>query len=72
MIDEGRGIDPSVEENMFEPFISSKNTVGVGMGLTVARHAIRTLGGDIYVRPNESGKGVTVLFTHPKKPIIPA
>ncbi len=65
LIDQGRGIDPEVEENMFEPFISTKNTVGVGMGLTVARHAIRTLGGEIYVQPNEDDQGVTARFTHP-------
>lgn len=65
IIDQGNGIDPEVEENMFEPFISTKNTVGVGMGLTVARHAIRTLGGEISIYENESGKGVTAKFTHP-------
>ncbi len=65
LMDQGRGIDPEVEENMFEPFISTKNTVGVGMGLTVARHAIRTLGGEIYITPNEDGQGVTAKFTHP-------
>lgn len=65
IIDQGNGIDPEVEENMFEPFISTKNTVGVGMGLTVARHAIRTLGGEITIVENDSGKGVTASFTHP-------
>lgn len=65
LIDQGSGIDPEVEENMFEPFISTKNTVGVGMGLTVARHAIRTLGGEIQVVPNEDGTGATAKFTHP-------
>ncbi|MCH6257228.1 response regulator [Puniceicoccaceae bacterium K14] len=65
LTDQGGGIDPEVEENMFEPFISTKNTVGVGMGLTVARHALRTLGGDVSITPNENGKGVAVRFTHP-------
>ena len=65
LIDRGLGISPEVEENMFEPFISTKNTVGVGMGLTVARHAIRTLGGEIQMYRNESGPGTTVVFTHP-------
>lgn len=63
--DQGCGINPEVEDNMFEPFISTKNTVGVGMGLTVARHALRTLGGEVYIHPNENGKGITVQFTHP-------
>ncbi|MDQ8202984.1 hybrid sensor histidine kinase/response regulator [Pelagicoccus sp. SDUM812003] len=65
LIDQGRGIDPEVEENMFEPFISTKNTVGVGMGLTVARHAIRTLGGEIQIADTEGAPGVTVRFSHP-------
>lgn len=64
VIDQGNGIDPEVEDNMFEPFVSTKNTVGVGMGLTIARHAIRTLGGEIRICGNEAN-GVTAEFTHP-------
>ena len=63
--DRGRGIAPEIQEHMFEPFISTKNTVGVGMGLTVARHAIRTLGGEIYLAANEDGEGTTAFFNHP-------
>lgn len=62
--DEGRGIDPAVRDHMFEPFISSKNTVGVGMGLTVARHALRNMGGDLTVE-NRPEKGAVATFTHP-------
>ena len=62
--DEGRGIDPTVRDHMFEPFISSKNTVGVGMGLTVARHALRNMGGDLVVE-NRPEKGAVAIFTHP-------
>jgi signal transduction histidine kinase len=40
----GRGLDPEIRDHAFEPFTSTKNTVGVGMGLTVARHALRNLG----------------------------
>src|SRR5690606_11836224 len=43
--DAGHGIDEDIRDRMFEPFISTKHTVGVGMGLTVARHALRNLGG---------------------------
>src|SRR5688500_6173345 len=45
--DEGRGLDEEIRDHIFEPFISSKHTVGVGMGLTVARHALRNLGGEV-------------------------
>lgn len=62
--DRGRGIDPSVRDHMFEPFISSKNTVGVGMGLTVARHALRNMGGDLVVE-NLPETGAVAVFTHP-------
>lgn len=62
--DQGKGIDPEIEDNMFEPFVSTKNTVGVGMGLTIARHAIRTLGGEIYIRPGVQ-QGSVATFDHP-------
>jgi len=63
----GSGIDPSVEEHMFEPFVSSKNTVGVGMGLTIVRHVVRALGGEIQLAPNPEGQGAVARFTHPLK-----
>jgi CheY-like chemotaxis protein/anti-sigma regulatory factor (Ser/Thr protein kinase) len=62
--DRGRGIDPEIRDLMFEPFISSKHTVGVGMGLTVARHALRTLGGEVVMADREGG-GTRCILTHP-------
>ena len=62
--DEGRGLDDEIRDHIFEPFISSKHTVGVGMGLTVARHALRNLGGEVTVMDREGG-GVSVCLTHP-------
>lgn len=62
--DQGRGIDPQLRDHMFEPFISSKNTVGVGMGLTVARHALRNMGGDLVLEDRPGGGAIAVL-THP-------
>jgi CheY-like chemotaxis protein len=64
IIDRGRGIDPMIRDQLFEPFISSKNTVGVGMGLTVARHSLRNMGGDLSLADNPAG-GVIAHFTHP-------
>ncbi len=62
--DRGRGIDPQLRDHMFEPFISSKNTVGVGMGLTVARHSLRNMGGDLILEDRHGGGAVAIL-THP-------
>jgi two-component system, sensor histidine kinase and response regulator len=62
--DHGRGIDADVRDKMFEPFVSTKNTVGVGMGLTVARHALRNLGGEVMLTDTPGG-GATAVLMHP-------
>jgi CheY-like chemotaxis protein len=62
--DHGRGIDHDVRDKMFEPFVSTKNTVGVGMGLTVARHALRNLGGEVTMTDTPGG-GATAILMHP-------
>ncbi len=62
--DQGRGIDPDIRDQMFEPFVSSKQTVGVGMGLTVARHALRSLGGDVTLS-DRNGGGAVAEIHHP-------
>ena len=62
--DSGRGLDEEIRDHIFEPFISSKHTVGVGMGLTVARHALRNLGGEVTVLDRDGG-GASVFLTHP-------
>jgi two-component system, sensor histidine kinase and response regulator len=68
--DHGHGLDPEIADHIFEPFISSKRTVGVGMGLTVARHAFRNLGGEVTISDREGG-GAIALLVHPveKKPV---
>lgn len=62
--DSGRGIDAEIKDHAFEPFISSKHTVGVGMGLTVARHAMRNLGGEVNLAENPQGGAIATL-RHP-------
>jgi two-component system, sensor histidine kinase and response regulator len=62
--DHGRGIDGEIRDKMFEPFVSTKNTVGVGMGLTVARHALRNLGGEVTMT-DTAGGGATAILLHP-------
>ena len=62
--DRGRGLDPSGRDHLFEPFISTKHTVGVGMGLTVARHALRNLGGEVEMADRPDGGAVAIL-DHP-------
>jgi two-component system sensor histidine kinase/response regulator len=64
IVDHGHGIDADIRDKMFEPFVSTKNTVGVGMGLTVARHALRNLGGEVTVIDTPGG-GATAVLMHP-------
>lgn len=63
--DQGLGIAKEVKDTLFEPFITTKTSVGRGLGLTMARHAIRNLGGDLEVKPNEDGKGTVAIVYYP-------
>jgi two-component system sensor histidine kinase/response regulator len=62
--DQGKGIDAEIRDRVFEPFISTKHTVGVGMGLTVARHALRNLDGEVMLNDREGG-GTCATLVHP-------
>lgn len=64
VIDKGTGIDAEVTDTLFEPFITTKTSVGRGMGLTIARHTIRNVEGDLQLTKNTDG-GVTATLTHP-------
>lgn len=66
--DFGRGIDPEVRDTLFEPFVSTKNTVGVGMGLTAARHTLRTMGGDLVIDDSPDAPGAIARVLHPLDP----
>lgn len=67
--DDGRGIDPSILEKMFEPGFSTAPEIttisGRGVGLDVVKNAIEQLGGSISVL-SEPGKGSTFEMTLPK------
>jgi DNA-binding response OmpR family regulator len=62
--DLGAGISPRIRDSMFEPFVSSKRTVGSGMGLTVARHALRSLDGEVSLGDRPGG-GARAIVLHP-------
>ena len=54
VMDNGAGIDPTVEKEMFEPFVSTK-PAGTGLGLAISRTIALNHGGSLVVRPGDSG-----------------
>jgi len=62
--DRGRGLAPEIRNHIFEPFVSTKQHVGVGMSLSIARHTLRTLGGDLRLAGREGG-GTTATILCP-------
>lgn len=54
VMDNGAGVDPKVEKEMFEPFVSTK-PAGTGLGLAISRTIAQNHGGSLTVRPVESG-----------------
>lgn len=47
-IDNGPGISPTVRHRLFEPFVSTKQGKGVGLGLYVSYEIIKNHGGEIH------------------------
>ncbi|MGE9294925.1 MAG: hybrid sensor histidine kinase/response regulator [Puniceicoccales bacterium] len=71
--DEGSGLSDEVREHLFDPFITTKTSVGRGLGLTMARHSIRNLRGELTLtdRP-EKGCVATIKYPvrQPAKPMV--
>ena len=61
VIDQGRGIDPQLEANLFTPFFSTKSH-GMGLGLHICRSIVEAHGGHVWVSRNPE-HGVTFHFS---------
>lgn len=61
--DSGRGIDPAMQERLFEPFFTTR-AEGTGLGLAIARGVARAHGGEITL-DSAPGKGSTFMLTVP-------
>jgi len=67
VVDTGIGISPPDIDRLFEPFIqfdssSTRTAVGTGLGLTISRRLVSTLGGKFTVR-SHPGEGSTFTFS---------
>lgn len=61
--DTGAGISESIAAQLFQPFITSKET-GMGIGLSICRTIVEAHGGQIWFEPGEEG-GTVFRFTLP-------
>ncbi len=64
VIDNGKGIPPSMMKHMFELFHSTKGNRGTGLGLAVAKKIVDEHDGSISVRSTE-GEGTTFTIRLP-------
>jgi CheY-like chemotaxis protein len=68
--DTGQGIDPSILQNIFQPFFTTKATgEGTGMGLAVAHGIAKSCSGTIHVE-SEPGLGSSFSVYLPKANIV--
>ncbi len=67
--DTGTGIQPEVQQRLFEAFYTTKKKgEGTGLGLAISRNFVASHGGDITVT-SEVGKGSTFTVFLPKQPV---
>jgi two-component system sensor kinase FixL len=59
--DEGLGISAALQEEVFQPLITTKSN-GMGMGLTISRALIEANGGKLW-HSQENGRSDTFHFT---------
>lgn len=63
--DDGPGVAPEVQETLFEPFVTTKEVgQGTGLGLSVSRGLVESVGGRIFVEANEP-RGARFVFELP-------
>ncbi len=66
--DNGRGINPSVADNIFDPFVTDRQAAGgTGLGLSVTYNLVKAHQGDIFFK-TKSGKGTTFTVVLPTVP----
>ena len=68
--DTGTGIEPDVQERMFEPYFTTKGSQGTGVGLATVRNITMLHAGHVEVTTSP-GHGTTVRVILPRAPLPP-
>ncbi|MFT5049632.1 MAG: signal transduction histidine kinase [Chlamydiales bacterium] len=63
--DSGHGIDPEVEERLFEPYLTTRSS-GTGLGLAIVRRVVEDLGGHVELENAPDGTGAIARVTLPR------
>jgi len=72
--DDGPGIPPTIQDSVFEPFVSYGKAQGSGLGLAIAKKIVEDHGGEIYLDGrNKTGTlfKMTIPFGIPEGAIMP-
>jgi signal transduction histidine kinase len=69
--DDGEGIDPSLGERVFEPFVQTEQNVartlgGLGLGLALVKAVVELHGGTVRAESEGSGKGAEFIVSLPR------
>jgi signal transduction histidine kinase len=54
--DTGPGVPTAIKETLFLPYVSSTNSKGTGLGLTIVKSIVREHGGEVYLEESRRGK----------------
>ena len=63
--DSGPGISPQIASRLFQPFVTTKGSHGMGVGLSICRSIVEAHGGRIWAEPN-ARRGTIFHFTLPR------
>ena len=64
IVDSGPGIDPSVENNLLEPYITTKEK-GTGLGLAIVKKIIDEHSGAFWLENNNTKSGASAVIRLP-------
>jgi PAS domain S-box-containing protein len=70
VIDNGRGVNQSLAENIFDPFVTDRQAAGgTGLGLSVTYNLVKAHQGEIFFQ-TKSGQGTTFTVVLPTTPAL--